>query len=212
MSCSGIMEVLAKHAEEQPSRKLTLLDCFCGKGGVSDGYAKEGYDVLGIDIIDAPKLLHYKHRFMQANMMALDGKDFKGFDVIWGSPPCRDFTILNDIRWKHKKNPFFGLLLVKGFVRFCNEAEPTFWIMENVAGLKKELPFLPSLECRIGFKKHVFYGYFPKFEMPKIHKFKIRESCGWDKLAHWKRSKIPLACSRAFARTCKEKLLEMTTE
>ena len=40
----------------------------------------------------------------------------------------------------------------------------------------------------------------------------LRESCGWDKLAHWKRSKIPLACSRAFARTCKEKLLEMTKD
>ena len=197
--------------KEHSVRKFTLLDCFCGKGGVSDGYAKEGFDILGIDIIDAPKLLGYKHRFMQANIMCLDGKDFKGFDVIWGSPECRDFTILNDARWNKKKNPFIGLLTVKHFVQFCNDAQPTFWIMENVRGLKEYLPFIPRMECNIGFKQHVFYGNFPKFEMPKIHKFKIRESCGWDKLAHWKRSKIPLVCSRAFARACKEKLLETQT-
>ncbi len=43
---------------------LKMLDCFCGMGGVSDGFILEGFDVTGIDIVDAPKMLGYKHRFI----------------------------------------------------------------------------------------------------------------------------------------------------
>ena len=198
-------------AVRQIPRKFTLLDCFCGMGGVSDGFALEGFDVTGIDIVDAPKMLGYNHRFLQADMLELNGEIFRGYDVIWGSTVCRDFSILNDARWHRKKNPHRGLILVHAFLAFVKEAQPKIWILENVDGLKSYMSFSPTMECNIGHKRHVFYGNFPQFEMPKIHKFKIRESCGWDKLAHWKRSKIPLACSRAFARACKEKLLETQT-
>ena len=206
--------------EDGRTKNMRMLDCFCGIGGVSNGFSLEGFDVTGIDIVDAPKMLGYKHRFIQADMFVLKGEDFRGFDVVWGSPPCRDFTILNDkhgtkTAWKDPKNPQRGMILVKDFVRFCNDAQPKFWILENVVGLKKhmseQLPFIPlRLAIRIGWKRHVFYGEFPEPEMPKIRKFKIRNSCGWDKLAHWKRSKIPLACSRAFAVACREKLLEVS--
>jgi site-specific DNA-cytosine methylase len=202
--------------KELSLRKPRLLDCFCGMGGVSDGFALEGFSVTGIDIVDAPKMLGYKHNFIQANMLGLNGTDFQGYDVIWGSPPCRDFTVLNDKRgtktaWKNPKNPQRGMLVVRDFIRFCNNAHPQFWILENVIGIKKcmtlEVPFVePKLEARIGYKRHVFYGDFPLPFLPKIRKFKIRESCGWDKLASWKRAKIPIACSRAFARACRETL------
>lgn len=189
---------------------LKSLHCFCGMGGDSDGFALEGFDVTGIDIVDAPKMLGYKHRFIHADMLTLHGEDFRGYDVIWGSPPCRDFTILNDkhgtkTAWKILKDPEKGMKLVTAFLSFVEQAQPRFWIMENVFGLEKYLPN-PSMKAQLGYKKHVFYGNFPLFSMPKIRKFKIRDSCGWDKKAHWKRSKIPLTCGRAFAKACKEQL------
>ena len=212
-------ELLNLNEKIELHRQFRMLDCFCGMGGVSDGFAMEGFDVTGIDIVDAPKMLGYKHRFIQADMIMLKGEDFRGFDVIWGSPPCRDFTILNDARWKIKKNPENGLKLVRTFMQFVYEAEPKFWIMENVFGLEKYLPkgtllphrLLPNKISKaiIGGKRHIFYGNFPFFLLPESAKFKIRESRGWDKLAHWKRSKIPLACSRAFAVACREKLLDV---
>ena len=192
---------------KEPS--LRMLDCFYGMGGVSDGFALEGFDVTGIDIVDAQVKLGYKHKFIKADMLTLKGEDFRGYDVIWGSPPCRDFTILNDARWKIKKNPQKGLELVNAFLKFIKDAQPRWWILENVFGLEKYLPKATISKAIIGGKKHVFYGDFPTFLLPISTKFKIRESCGWDKLAHWKRAKIPLACSRAFAKACKEKLLEM---
>jgi len=190
--------------------KMTLkaLDCFCGKGGVSDGFAIEGFDVIGIDIVDAPKMLGYKHKFIQADILTLKGEDFKGYDVIWGSPPCRNFTIVNDANWKIKKNPHRGLILVHGFLAFVQEAKPKIWIMENVFLLAKHLKIEPKINGALikGHKRHVFYGNFPNFLLPQSESIQM-ELIGksFDKMRKWERAKIPLACSRAFAKACKEK-------
>ena len=183
---------------------MKLLDCFCGMGGASEGFHREGFDCTGIDIVD----VGYPYTFIQADMRDLDGADYRGYDVIWGSPPCRDFTILNDARWKIKKNPQKGMELVTCFLQFVEDAQPTYWIMENVFGLEKYLPNPKISKAKIGYKKHVFYGNFPPFLFPESTKFKLRESCGWDKMAKWIRAKIPLPCSLAFARACKRQLLE----
>jgi len=199
-------------------------------GGVSDGFAMEGFDVTGIDIVDAPKLLGYKHRFIQADMLRLRGEDFRGFDVIWGSPPCRDFSqigLLYGKRWKKPPSPERGIELVNAFIRFVSAAQPHYWIMENVANLKK---FWKERKPRgEGFitygKRHVFYGNYPLFLMPRDMRIKIRDTNknGRDQPTmkyleppkHHNRliqsaifAKIPLPCSRAFAQACKTKLME----
>jgi hypothetical protein len=83
--------------------------------------------------------------------------------------------------------------------------------MENVFGLAKHLKIKPHvLKAQIkGGKKHVFYGNFPNFLIPQTNSIPL-ELIGkpFDKLRMWERSKIPLACNRAFARACKEALLE----
>jgi len=193
-------------------RKFTLLDCFCGMGGVSDGFAMEGFDVTGIDIVDAPKMLGYKHKFIQADMMTLKGEDFRGYDVIWGSPPCRDFTNLDDSLWKRKKNAHRGLVLVHTFLAFVEDAKPKFWIMENVFGVVKYLDIEPQVYGAMikGQKKHAFYGNFPDLLLPQCNP-EWRMGSGFPKTASWERAKIPLACSRAFAKACKEKFLETQT-
>ena len=204
---------------------MKLLDCFCGMGGVSDGFALEGFDVTGIDIVDAPKMLGYKHHFIQADMLSLKGEHFKGFDVIWGSPPCRDFSPLGRIYgkyWKNPPSPEKGLEFVRAFLTFVHVAKPKIWIMENVANLKNFLPLLkPRAETIIDYgKRHVFYGNFPLFLMTRdrTRKTRGRTSTGRDtsiwkdkKLGSWMSAKIPLACSQAFARVCKESLLSTAT-
>ena len=195
---------------------MKMLDCFCGMGGVSDGFALEGFDVTGIDIVNAPEMLGYKHKFIQADIEDLKGEDFRGYDVIWGSPPCRDFTRIPDHairadgevwRWKTPKNPENGLKTVNAFLDFVCKAKPTFWIMENVSGLMKHLRMSPR-GCNskiLNGKRHVFYGNYPLFLMPHTHRNKLIFDFG-GKLRSWQRAKIPLACSRAFARACKEEL------
>jgi DNA (cytosine-5)-methyltransferase 1 len=207
-------------------RQLKMLDCFCGMGGVSDGYAMEGFDVTGIDIVDAPKMLDYKHKFVQADMMMLKGEVFRGFDVVWGSPPCRDFSeFVRCYGQTWKKNPpnvEKGLKLINHFLEFVDRALPRLWILENVKGLQKYLPLKPQVVTYLTVrsnnqgKKHVFYGNFPPFLIPKdtqhvITYHKVINGQRWPKSlytkkASWINAKIPLACSRAFAKACKEAL------
>ena len=190
-------------------------------GGDSDGFALEGFDVTGIDIVDAPKMLGYKHRFIQADILELWGYNYQGYDVIWGSPPCRDFSQLthvgglshrkNNVKWawKDPPNPERGLKLVLAYLDFVKKASPHFWIMENVPGLTKYLKEEPRQISKIErTKKRAFWGNYPNFLMPcatgrnlvkGIHNIQ-------GKYRSWKRAKIPLTCSRAFARACKEQL------
>lgn len=207
---------------QEPSvRKPTLLDCFCGMGGVSDGFALEGFDVMAIDIVDAQNLLGYKHRFIQADIMLLNGKDFHGYDVIWGSPPCRHFTQLGQVYgkfWKEPPNPNKGLELINRFLVFAQlEAKPKIWIMENVAYSRKYIPLKPKAILKLQrAKTHYFWGNFPAFLMPRTNSvIRGKTSTGRDspiwkdrKRASWLSARISLACSQAFARACKESLLE----
>lgn len=204
--------------EKASPKTLRMLDCFCGMGGVSDGFALEGFDVTGIDIVDAPKMLGYKHRFIQADMLSLKGEDFKGFDVIWGSPPCRDFTQLGIVygkSWKRKRDPENGLKLVDAFLEFVKIAEPEIWIMENVGYSRRYIPIKPTAILKIQRQKtHCFWGNFPAFLLPRTNSvIRGKTSTGRDtpiwknrKLATWLSAKIPLACSRAFAKACCEQL------
>jgi hypothetical protein len=193
-----------------------MLDVCCGMGGVSKGFALEGFSVTGIDIEDAPNKLGYKFPFIQADIRSLNGKNFRGYDVIWGSTPCRNFTQLPDHayradgenwKWKNPKDPQAGLELVNAFLQFVNDAAPKYWILENVVGLANYLDLTPrAYNSRIlNGKRHVFYGNYPLFLMPRSVRPKRAIDYGGP-LRSWYRAEIPLPCSRAFARACREAL------
>jgi site-specific DNA-cytosine methylase len=198
-----------------------MLDIFCGLGGVSDGFAAEGFDVLGVDIEDMPAK-GYKHKFLRADIRDLKGEDFRGYDVIWGSPPCREFSGFATIararlknnqkgQWKKPPNLEEGLVVVKTFLSFVSNAKPKCWIMENVSGLAKHLQLKPlAYGTKIkGQKRHVFYGNIQPFLIPQTNSLPMGKYKGRGKMISWKRVKIPLACSRAFAQACREALEEM---
>lgn len=66
-----------------------LLDMYCGAGGASVGYARAGFEVVGIDIEDQPD---YPFEFIQADLRDLPPTDLTEFDLVHASPPCQKFT------------------------------------------------------------------------------------------------------------------------
>jgi DNA (cytosine-5)-methyltransferase 1 len=71
-------------------KRLRLLDLYCGAGGAAEGYARAGFEVVGVDLRPQP---NYPYEFIQADALAyLDDRRPDAFDAIHASPPCQAFT------------------------------------------------------------------------------------------------------------------------
>jgi len=195
-------------------RTMKALDLFCGLGGWSDGLALEGFEVLGVEI--EPKIAElYKHKVIVADVRNLDGKDFQGFDLIVGSPPCRDFSTAscaNKTRKGRKPpNPERGLELIRAFRKFVDDANPQFWLMENVPRTTKFYTTeKPILSFRVGkHSKRLLWG---NVSFPLMFDFRFSRVLQTDygKLKWCDQSalkaKIPLPVARALGRAVKNKL------
>ncbi len=104
-------------------RKPRLLDLFCGAGGVAMGYARAGFEVVGVDIMRQP---HYPFAFCQADAMTFP---LDGFDVVHASPPCQAYSICQNFLQRPGAYP--DLLPA---VRQRLLAWGGLWMIENVPG------------------------------------------------------------------------------
>jgi len=105
-----------------------LLDLFCGAGGCSVGYARAGFEVVGVDIEHQPD---YPFAFIQADVLALTGCG--RFDAIHASPPCQAHTAMKTM-WNagNHKN-----LIPE--TRKLLRAVGLPYVIENVVGARAEL-------------------------------------------------------------------------
>lgn len=99
---------------------MRLLDLFCGAGGAAAGYARAGFDVVGVDIKPQP---HYPFESHRADALAFP---LAGFDAIHASPPCQDYSALHAL----SPDKDYPDLIAATRARLLASGVP--WIMENI--------------------------------------------------------------------------------
>lgn len=121
--------------------KYTVLDLFCGCGGLSHGFEEAGFDVLlGIDFWkDA--LVTYKYNHKNSETLCADLSQLKALtveekiggkkvDVIIGGPPCQGFSIAGKRIVDDDRNKLY-----KSFVRMVEHFKPRAFVLENVPNI-----------------------------------------------------------------------------
>jgi DNA (cytosine-5)-methyltransferase 1 len=110
---------------------MRVLDLFCGAGGASEGYARAGWEVWGVDNRPQPR---YPFKFIQMDALEYlnDGWVPWQFDLIHASPPCQKFSITANLaRAQGKKASTVDLLTP---LRPLLEASGLPYVIENVKG------------------------------------------------------------------------------
>lgn len=123
----------------------TILDMFCGAGGLSAGFSASGYRVVAaIDSWD-DACASYRLNEPQAHVVCADIAQVKEDDVashlnttidlVLGGPSCQGFSTSSGLSRQGRKaddprNDHF-----RHFVRFVSFFQPLWVVMENVPGL-----------------------------------------------------------------------------
>lgn len=121
----------------------TIVDLFCGAGGLSKGFVDAGFNViLGVDN-DAVSLETFKLNHDDSKVLLADLFDKKNIskikntltdspDVIIGGPPCQGFSLTGTRNFDDKRNQLYLAM-----IEAVKELKPRAFLVENVPGLAR---------------------------------------------------------------------------
>ncbi|MDB1939484.1 DNA cytosine methyltransferase [Clostridium tertium] len=188
---NGLLDKLYNSRRENLQKKVTkksnlsLVDFFCGAGGLSLGFLQQGFNVkLANDIEDVCiETYKYNHPELPSNHIIqgdikeilhhIDDFIEQDIDIVVGGPPCQGFSeanrqrIIDDPRNK----------LYKYFLNAIEIIAPKFVVMENVKGmLKVANQVVEDYEKLVINKNEQKLGYKVSYKILNSHDFSVAQS------------------------------------
>ena len=123
---------------------MKAVDLFCGCGGMSLGFENAGVDILcaydNWDVAIAIYNQNFDHKAIKEDLYSADAvstiRAYKP-DMIFGGPPCQDFSIAGKRNIGKRGN------LTIRFAEIVADIKPTWFVMENVYNIER-MPVLPK--------------------------------------------------------------------
>lgn len=146
------------------NHNISTVDLFCGVGGLTQGFVKEGLTVVaGIDLDGACRYAYEKNneaRFLERDisdvsvdeLAQLFGKS--EIKVLAGCAPCQPFSTYSH-RYDIERNERWSLLYE--FARLAEGALPNVITMENVPSVQKHDVFHDFISQLEGLGYHVWF-------------------------------------------------------
>ncbi len=128
----------------KPRNNKTVIDLFCGAGGLSEGFRQAGFHVLAGQDCDEQAgatfgTTHKEARFIDGPIQSVTAQQLlkaagvkRGeIDVIVGGPPCQGYSVYNHRRGV--SDPRANLF--REYLRLVEGIQPRWLVMENVTGI-----------------------------------------------------------------------------
>ena len=133
-----------QNTRQQLSPQRTVIDLFCGAGGLSEGFRQAGFHVVaGNDIMPSagatfrathPESVFYSKPAgdLAAEEILRDTGLKRGeLDCLVGGPPCQGFSVYNHRRGLHDPRSH----LFRDFLTLVEGLNPKWVVIENVTGI-----------------------------------------------------------------------------
>jgi len=154
----------------------SVIDLFCGVGGLTHGFVLEKFNVIaGIDSDPSCKYAYEKNnatKFIEENVAELSGRDVAKLypdgeiKVLIGCAPCQPFsTYTNKLKEKNQKQ----WSLLDSFGRIIAKVQPEIISMENVPSLGSKQIFKDFVDLLVTNDYHVTWSniYCPDYGVPQ---------------------------------------------
>ena len=158
-------------------RRYSVVDLFCGVGGLAHGFVLEGFDVVaGIDSDTSCKYAFEKNNkawFIEADVAKLAGEVVSklypdgSIKILVGCAPCQPFSnYTNKLKKKNQKQ----WSLLDEFGRLVEEVQPEIVSMENVPSLGSKDVFKDFVDLLERNHYHVTWEnvYCPDYGVPQM--------------------------------------------
>lgn len=118
-----------------PANGFTALELFCGGGLGGVGFTAAGFDIVKAFDFDKNAIKAYRHNLGDhgelADITALDIAALPDVDVIFGGPPCQDYSVAGSNKGVDGDRG----KLVWSYLDIINAKQPKAFVFENVKGL-----------------------------------------------------------------------------